>query len=31
MGQRDEHVPLDDFFHVVKSHALSAYDYLKAA
>ncbi len=30
MGQRDEHVPGDDFFHVVKSHVLSAYNYLKA-
>ena len=30
MGQRDEHVPIDDFLHVVKSHVLSAYDYLKA-
>jgi succinyl-diaminopimelate desuccinylase len=30
MGQRDEHVPVDDFFHVIKSHVLSAYDYLKA-
>ena len=29
MGQRDEHVPVDDFLHVVKSHILSAYDYLK--
>lgn len=29
MGQRDERVPVDDFFHVVKSHVLSAYDYLK--
>ncbi len=30
MGQRDEHVPVDDFLHVVKSHVLSAFDYLKA-
>ncbi len=29
MGQRDEHVPLDDFFHVVRSHVLSAFDYLR--
>ena len=30
MGQRDEHVPVDDFLHVIRSHVLSAYDYLKA-
>lgn len=31
MGQHDEHVPLDDFFHVIRSHALSAFDYLDGA
>ena len=30
MGQRDEHVPVDDFLHVVRSHVLSACDYLRA-
>jgi len=28
MGSSDEHVSVDDFLHVVKTHALSAYDYL---
>jgi len=28
MGSTDEHVTLDEFFHVVKSHVLSAYDYM---
>jgi succinyl-diaminopimelate desuccinylase len=28
MGSVDEHVTVDEFFHVVKSHVLSAYDYL---
>jgi len=28
MGSYDEHVVLDDFMHVVKTHAMSAYDYL---
>jgi succinyl-diaminopimelate desuccinylase len=28
MGSVDEHVSVEDFLHVVKSHALSAYDYL---
>ena len=28
MGAGDEHVPIDDFLHVVKTHVLSAYDYL---
>jgi len=31
MGSYDEHVPVDDFFHVVKTHLLSAYDYLMAS
>ena len=31
VGRRDERAPPDDFFHVVKSHALSAFDYPKAA
>ena len=31
MGQRNEHVPGDDFLHTVKSHVLSAYDYLSGA
>lgn len=28
MGGADEHVEIDDFLHVVKVHALTAYDYL---
>lgn len=28
MGSIDEHVTLDEFFHVVKCHVLSAYDYM---
>ena len=28
MGAGDEHVPIDDFLHVVKTHVLCAYDYL---
>ena len=28
MGSFDENVPLDDYLHLVKTHALSAYDYL---
>ena len=28
MGSYDEHVEIDDFLHVVKTHVLSAYDYL---
>ncbi|MEQ8651334.1 MAG: M20/M25/M40 family metallo-hydrolase [Kiloniellales bacterium] len=28
MGAGDENVPEDDFFHVLKTHVLSAYDYL---
>ncbi|MCH2394526.1 M20/M25/M40 family metallo-hydrolase [Oceanibaculum sp.] len=30
MGSVDEHVPIEEFIHVVKCHALSAYDYLTA-
>ena len=30
MGQRNEHVTIDDFLHVVRSHTLSAFDYLSA-
>ncbi len=28
MGSGDEHVPVEDFLHVVRTHVLSAYDYL---
>jgi succinyl-diaminopimelate desuccinylase len=28
MGAGDEHVPIDDFLHIVRTHLLSAYDYL---
>jgi succinyl-diaminopimelate desuccinylase len=28
MGSYDEHVTVDDFLHVVRTHVLSAYDYL---
>jgi succinyl-diaminopimelate desuccinylase len=28
MGRRDEHVTIGEFLHVVRTHALSAYDYL---
>ncbi|MBV9527840.1 M20/M25/M40 family metallo-hydrolase, partial [Sphingomonas sp.] len=28
MGSTDEHVTLDEFFHIVKTHVLSAYDYM---
>ena len=28
MGSFDEHVPVEDFLHVVRTHVLSAYDYL---
>jgi len=31
MGTYDEYVTIDEFFHVVKTHVLSAYDYLAAA
>ena len=30
MGTGDEHVPIEDFLHVVRTHALSAYDYLRS-
>jgi succinyl-diaminopimelate desuccinylase len=30
MGQRDEHVEIDEFLHVIRTHVLSAYDYLTA-
>ena len=28
MGSTNEHVPIDDYLHIVRTHALSAYDYL---
>ncbi|MBW2270679.1 MAG: hypothetical protein JRH16_19110 [Deltaproteobacteria bacterium] len=28
MGSADEHVPIEDFLHIVRTHVLSAYDYL---
>ncbi len=28
MGAGDEHVPIEDFLHIVRTHLLSAYDYL---
>ena len=31
MGSVDEHVTLDEFFHVMRSHLLSAYDYMSRA
>ena len=30
MGSADENVPVDDYLHVVRTHVLSAYDYLMA-
>jgi len=30
MGSHDEHVALEEYLHIVKVHALSAYDYLMA-
>jgi acetylornithine deacetylase/succinyl-diaminopimelate desuccinylase-like protein len=30
MGSFDENVPIEDFLHVVRTHVLSAYDYLMA-
>lgn len=30
MGSFDEHVPVEDYLHVVRTHVLSAYDYLMA-
>lgn len=31
MSMPDEHVPIDDFIHVLRTHALAAFDYLTAA
>jgi succinyl-diaminopimelate desuccinylase len=31
MGSHDEHVRVEDFFHVLRTHVLSAYDYLSRA
>lgn len=31
MGQRDENITVEEFFHIVRTHALSAYDYLQAS
>ncbi len=31
MGSYDEHVTVEEFFHVVKCHVLSAYDYMSKA
>jgi succinyl-diaminopimelate desuccinylase len=31
MGSRDEHVEIEDFLHIVRTHVLSAYDYLTRA
>ena len=31
MGSHDEHVDIEEFLHVVRTHALSAYDYLMAS
>jgi succinyl-diaminopimelate desuccinylase len=31
MGSTDEHVTVDEFFHVIKCHVLSAYDYMARA
>jgi succinyl-diaminopimelate desuccinylase len=28
MGSTDEHVDVEEFLHIVRVHALSAYDYL---
>ena len=28
MSRPDEHVPIDDFLHVLRTHTLAAYDYL---
>jgi succinyl-diaminopimelate desuccinylase len=30
MGTGDEHVPIEDFLHIVRTHVLSAYDYLRS-
>jgi succinyl-diaminopimelate desuccinylase len=31
MGAADEHVDVEEFLHVVRTHVLSSYDYLKAS
>ncbi len=31
MSRPDENVPIEDFLHVLRSHALAAFDYLTAA
>jgi len=31
MSRPDEHVPIEDFIHVVRTHTLAAFDYLTAA
>ena len=31
MSMPDEHVPIDDFMHVLRTHALAAFDYLTQA
>jgi succinyl-diaminopimelate desuccinylase len=31
MGSYDEHVEIETFLHIVRTHALSAYDYLSRA
>ena len=31
MGSWDEHVEIEDFLHVVRTHVISAYDYFTAA
>jgi len=31
MGSVDEYVEVDEFLHVVRTHVLSAFDYLTAA
>lgn len=31
MGAGDEHVPIEDFLHIVRTHVLSAYDYLTSS
>jgi succinyl-diaminopimelate desuccinylase len=31
MGSHDEYVAIEEFLHVVRTHVLSAYDYLTAA
>jgi succinyl-diaminopimelate desuccinylase len=31
MGTADEHVEIEDFLHVLRTHVLSAYDFLAGA